>query len=153
MKKLISITLILLSVCLLFSCTPKPVGSNDTTLPDTPPVTGPDGFEDVTAPPITTAPDTTKKDDPKDTTDADTTEKSLVISSIDEAVAAARAYKGEFDSDIGYKYAYSYDGMMKDGGVDYYMIRVAWYIEEQEKYSKCGYILVSPDGTCKEYDW
>ena len=153
MKKLICILLVICSAALLFSCTPKPVGNNDTSSGDTTiPVTSPDGFEDVTAP-VTTDADTTKKEDPENTTEDDTTVPAPKIATIDDAVAAARAYKGEMDSEIGYKYAYSYDGMMNDGGIEYYKIRVSWYIEEQGKYSKCGYILVSPDGSCREFDW
>ena len=157
MKKITVIAFALVLTALLSACTPGAVG-NDTTDDTTIPVTSPDGFEDVTAPPVadTTAKEETTdapKDTEEDTTLADTTEKSDKISTPDEAVAAARAYKGEEDKDIGYKYAYSYDGMMTDGGVEYYKIRVSWYIEEQERYSKCGYILVGADGSCKEFDW
>lgn len=160
MKKIISIALLLAAVCILASCSAN-VANNETDAETTIPVTSPEGFEDVTAPIIedTTAADTEK--DVEETTEADdtTAEKEEETTSLDkistpdEAVAAARAYKGEIDEVTGFKYGYSYEGMMTEGDIEYFKIRVAWYNEEAGKYSKCGYILVAPDGSCLEYDW
>lgn len=149
----------LCAILALSACTPGILGNDDSSADSTIPVTSPDGFKDVTAPPeqSDTVKDTENNDKDtaaKDTTAQDTTEKtSSSVSTPDEAVAKARAYKGEVDSRTGYKLAYSYDGMMNDNGTEYYKIRVSWFIEEEERYSKCGYILVSPDGNCVEYDW
>lgn len=151
MKRLISIVLLLaLTVCALASCSPAGKGNDseaDTTVPE---VTSPDGFDDVTAPP-----EETTDADKKDTTDADTTEEDPLafINDAEEAVAAARKWLGESDPDTGYKYAYSYDGSVVENNVPLFRIRVSWYIEEQERYSFCGYLLVNPDGTITKYSW
>lgn len=156
MKRICAIVLILTFACLFCSCTKG--GGNDSDSADTTiPVTSPDGFEDVTAPPEDTkntdtkAPDT-EKDEIEDTT-ANTETAGDKISSAEEAIDCARAYKGEVDSETGYKYAYSYDGTVVENGISLFRIRVSWYIEEEDRYSKCGYILVSPDGECTEFDW
>ncbi len=154
MKKLISIILLLsLSVCLLASCTAKG-GKDDTTAGDTTtPITGPEGFEDVTAPPenddTTAAKDTTAKD----TTAKDTTAKKDKVSNPEEAIEAARKWLGESDPETGYKYAYSYDGIQKDNDKSYHRVRVSWYIEDQERYSLCGYLLIDKDGNITKYSW
>ena len=153
MKKISIIAMLLALAALLCACTPKIVSNGDTTSDTTIPVTSPDGFEDVTAPP---ADDTTKKED-NDTTAADITEgdttKGGVVSNSDEALTVARNWLGDTDPDIGHKYAFSYDGMMTDNGKEYYKIRVSWYIEEQERYSLCGYLLVDSDGNVSKYSW
>ena len=154
MKK-ITVTALILATLLLFSGCTLYGGGADTTTADTIPVTSPEGFEDVTAPP-----EDTKNEEAKDTSAADDTtaepeteKDSGKIETPDEAVAAARDYLGETDSDTGYKYAYSYDGMMTEGSDEYFKIRVSWFIEEQERYSLCGYILVSPEGECFKFSW
>ena len=136
-----------LALFLLASCTPAKKGDDTSAADTTDAVTGPDGFEDVTAPPEK---DT---DEEKDTTAADTTEKEAAVADPEAAVAAARAYLGESDPDTGYKYAYSYDGLQDDNGKKLHRVRVSWYIEEQERYSFCGYLLVNPDGTITKYSW
>lgn len=159
MKKLISIALLIATVCLLASCSTN-IADNETDAETTIPVTSPEGFEDVTAPAPegTTAPDTEDGDETTATeeTEPETEDETTAadkISTPDEAVAAARAYKGEIDEVTGFIYGYSYEGMMTEGDIEYFKIRVAWYNEEAGKYSKCGYILVAPDGSCLEYDW
>ena len=149
MKKIISVILLLAMAASLAACSPKGLGGNDTTADTTAPiVTSPDGFDDVTAPPE----DTTKTEE---TTKAEETTEAPDdgITTADEAVAAARAWLGESDPDTGYKYAFSYDGMINEGGIEYFKIRVSWYIEEQERYSRCGDLLVSPDGKVSKYSW
>lgn len=151
MKKLISIVLLLaLTVCALASCSHADKKDEaDTTAPE---VTSPDGFDDVTAPPEDT---TGKKKD--ETTAADTTaaiDPEKIVTNADEAVAAAREWLGESDPDTGYKYAYSYDGStFDDDGKPLFRVRVSWYLEEQERYSLCGFLLVSPTGEITKYSW
>ena len=153
MKKTTVIALALILAALLCAC--QPAGKIDDTSADTTiPVTSPDGFEDVTAPPVT---DTTAPEAEKDTTAADTTAedttKDSTVSDSEEALTIAKNWLGDTDPDIGYKYAFSYDGMMTDGGKEYYKIRVSWYIEEQERYSLCGYLLVDENGSVSKYSW
>ena len=149
MKKLISAILLMAMVATLAACS-KNAGSGDDTTADTtgPQVTSPAGFDDVTAPPedTTKAPETTKAEE---TTEA----PKAGIATAEEAVEAARNWLGETDPDTGYKYAFSYDGMLTEGGIEYFKIRVSWYIEEQERYSLCGYLLVSPAGKVSKYSW
>ena len=74
----------------------------------------------------------------------------------DAALAAAKAYLGDTDPDTGYKYAFAPDGIMEDtdAGKEYYKIRVSWYLEDQDRYSVCGYLLVSLDGgEILKFDW
>ena len=157
MKKLISAILLIAMVASLTSCSLIKKGGEDTTAETTAPqVTSPAGFDDVTAPPV----DTTAKveETTAAVTEADTTEKVAPIQddgieTADEAVAAARKWLGETDPDTGYKYAFSYDGTMTDGGIEYFRIRVSWYIEEQERYSLCGYLLVDENGSVSKYSW
>lgn len=79
---------------------------------------------------------------PVDTTDAVTDEMT--------AVKIAKEYLGERDPDVGYVYSFRFDGMTAEGE---YRIKVSWYIEEDERFSTCGYLLVSPDGTVTKFDW
>ena len=149
MKKLALITAMLLIVSLsLSACSQAKSESEDSTLP----VSTPQGFEDVTAPP---EPETDESTDnvTDGTTDGDTSASPEGITTPEEAVAAAKAYLGDEDPDIGYPYSFSYDGMFTDNGTEYFKIRVSWFIEEQERYSLCGYLLVGADGTVTKYSW
>ncbi|MBE6587786.1 MAG: hypothetical protein E7647_05155 [Ruminococcaceae bacterium] len=151
MKKLISIVLLLaLALCIFASCSPKKGDEgDDTTVPE---VTSPDGFDDVTAPPEDEA--TTFPEKEEDTTVEDTTAApSVSVNDAEEAVEYARNWLGETDPDTGYKYAFSYDGSMIENDKPYFRIRVSWYIEEQERYSLCGYLLVGADGEVVRYSW
>ena len=151
MKKLISIILLLAMFCTLFACSPKK-GGDETTDDTTVPVTNPDGFEEVTTPSTDKKPEDTTA---ADTTAADTTAPApeITVKDADAAVAKAREWLGETDPDTGYKYAYSYDGSMIENGKPFFRIRVSWFIEEQESYSLCGYLLVGADGTVTKYSW
>jgi len=151
MKKLISIILLLAMFCTLFACSPKK-GGDETTDDTTVPVTNPDGFEEVTTPSTDKKPEDTTA---ADTTAADTTAPApeITVKDADAAVARAREWLGETDPDTGYKYAYSYDGSMIENGKPFFRIRVSWFIEEQERYSLCGYLLVGADGTVTKYSW
>ena len=106
-----------------------------------------EGFEDVTVPPEETT------DKAADSKTEETTATDEGITDSDKAVAAAREYLGEKDEETGYKYAYSFDTMMTEDGVEYYKIRVSWYITEEERYALCGYLLVDADGNVTKYDW
>ena len=151
MKKLISIILLLAMFCTLFACSPKK-GGDETTDDTTVPVTNPDGFEEVTTPSTDKKPEDTTA---ADTTAADTTAPApeITVKDADAAVAKAREWLGETDPDTGYKYAYAYDGSMIENGKPFFRIRVSWFIEEQERYSLCGYLLVGADGTVTKYSW
>ncbi len=154
MKKITSFALALALLFSLAACSAasKDKKDDDTTLE----VTNPQGYEGITAPPDDNT--DTKNDLPddkdEDTTAEDTTAvKEETIASADDAIKAARDFLGESDPDTGYKYAYSYNGMMTDNGVLYFKVRVSWYIEEQERYSLCGELLVNEDGEVRKYNW
>ena len=97
-----------------------------------------------------------------DTTGADTTvegagdttgEKHITE---EEALAAAKAYLGDKDPDTGYKYSFVSQGTMEDTdtGETFYKVRVSWYLPEDDRYSVCGYLLVTQDGkTVTKFDW
>lgn len=74
----------------------------------------------------------------------------------EEALAAAKAYLGDTDPDTGYKYSFVSQGTMQDTetGEEFYKIRVSWYLPEDDRYSVCGYLLVTLDGkTVSKFDW
>lgn len=74
----------------------------------------------------------------------------------EEALAAAKAYLGEKDPDVGYSYSFASQGTMEDTetGESFYKVRVSWYLTEDDRYSVCGYLLVSRDGkTVTKFDW
>ncbi|MBR6675837.1 MAG: hypothetical protein IKL24_00710 [Clostridia bacterium] len=186
MKKTITAVILLSLVCLLmFSCASNS-GTKDTTADDDPKVTSPDGFEDVTAPPVNTdttadsnestpPPETNKPEPDTDTAapetdtdapdenttepddtgapDTDTGTPELIITNNAEAIEAARNFLGLVDSETGYQYAYSNDGMLTENGIEYFKVRVSWIIVEEERLSLCGYLLVSPYGDVTKYDW
>lgn len=182
MKKIITTVILLSLACLLmFSCSVAG-DSNDTTVSDNPKVTSPDGFEDVTVPPIADKTDAATEENTKtpetelpigETTDPadeettspdaeteDTTapaesgdEPKVIITTNEEALDAARAYLGTIDEETGYQYAYSNDGMLTENGIEYFKIRVSWIIVEEDRRSLCGYLLVSPYGDVTEYAW
>lgn len=96
----------------------------------------------------------------EDTTIADSTSDSAENTgneiTEEEALAAAEAYLGDADPDTGYKYSFASQGIMEDTetGEEFYKIRVSWYLPEDDRYSVCGYILVSMDGeTVSKFDW
>lgn len=74
----------------------------------------------------------------------------------EEALAAAKAYLGDKDPDTGYKYSFVSQGTMQDTdtGEEFYKILVSWYLPEDDRYSVCGYLLVSRNGkTVTKFDW
>ena len=109
----------------------------------------------------TTAEKDTQPQTAAETTTADTTADSSAGAESGQiteeaALAAAKAYLGEEDPDTGYKYSYVSDGIMEDtdAGVQYYKIRVSWYLPEDDRYALCGYLLVSMDGeSVSKFDW
>ncbi|MBS5724351.1 MAG: hypothetical protein KHW59_01055 [Clostridiales bacterium] len=96
----------------------------------------------------------------EDTTVADSTSDSAENTgneiTEEEALAAAEAYLGDTDQETGYKYSFASQGIMEDTetGEEFYRIRVSWYLPEDDRYSVCGYLLVSMDGeTVSKFDW
>ena len=74
----------------------------------------------------------------------------------EEALAAAKAYLGEKDPEVGYSYSFVSQGTMEDTetGESFYKVRVSWYLPEDDRYSVCGYLLVSRDGkNVTKFDW
>ncbi len=131
---------------------PEPPVSDDTTEAgtkaetetDTEAVTN-ETTESVTEP--VTEPDTDNITDSVDTTGI---EDEPAVTDEMTAVKIAKEYLGERDPDVGYAYSFQFDGMTAEGE---YKIKVSWYIEEDERFSTCGYLLVSPDGTVTKFDW
>ena len=145
LKTLIVTAALITAAACLFSCARSAGKEEDTTEPTV--TTERSGFENVTAPPESTGADTETSGDAV-SSDADT---SLTN---EEAVEAAKAWLGETDPDTGYKYAYSFDGMDENGGEECFRIRVSWYLEDEDRYSLCGYLLVSEDGkNIQKFDW
>ena len=145
LKTLLVIAALITAIACLFSCARGAGKEEDTTEPSV--TTERSGFEDVTTPPESTAYDS-ETSGAANSSDADA---SLTN---EEAVEAARAWLGETDPDTGYKYAYSFDGMDENGGEEYFRIRVSWYLEDEDRYSLCGYLLVSEDGkNIQKFDW
>lgn len=141
MKKILIAAAALVFAAALCSCSHSGEGSDDETKKSV--TTVRDGFEDVTAPPETKA----------QTTDSDAVSSDEAFG-MDDAVAAAREWLGESDPDTGYKYSYSFDEMFSDGGTEYFKVRVSWYLEEEDRYSLCGYLLVSGDGnSIRKFNW
>ncbi len=79
----------------------------------------------------------------------ETTEPIVEINS-ETAVYIAKEYLGERDPDTGYLYSYQYVETTAEGD---FKIKVSWYLEEDERYSTCGYLLVSPEGMVTKFDW
>lgn len=106
--------------------------------------------EDTTEPEETTEADSTAEDTTiADTTEEDTTEPIVEINS-ETAVRIAKDYLGERDPDTGYLYSYQYVETTAEGE---FKIKVSWYLEEDERYSTCGYLLVTPEGKITKFDW
>lgn len=143
MKKIfITASALILAVSLMASCSgKKDPDVKDETKPSV--TTARDGFEDITSPPENTS-------DSSDIPDDSTADDNFTSA---DAVAAARAWLGEADEDTGFKFSYSFDEMINEGGREYYKVRVSWYIEEEERYSLYCYLLVGEDGSVREYNW
>ena len=156
MKRFICLALLVCTVLSLFACTPaKQNGEDESTAAETTiPVTNPDGFEDVPVPPEeTTSTDETTAAAKDDTTAEETTAREDGLPTIEDAMEMAKNYLGETDKETGYKYAFSYDGIQKDNEKKFHRVRVSWFIEEQERYSLCGFLLIDADGNVTKYSW
>ncbi len=156
MKKIISLSLALMSVLMLAACK-KTENEPDETTASAGVTTAVETSDPETAANETTAAETEAETAASETeaeTDAVTSapETTEASSSMDEekAVALARAYLGEKDTDLGYIYSYQFIEVTDDGE---YKIKVSWYIEEDDRYSTCGYLLVSPEGKVTKFDW
>ncbi len=106
----------------------------------------------------TTAPGTTEADTsaPVDTAAVSTDNEGKKLITEEEALAAAKAYLGDADPDTGYKYSFVSQGTMEDTetGEEFYKVRVSWYLPEDDRYSVCGYLLVTKDGkSISKFDW
>ena len=93
---------------------------------------------------VTTAPHETTEKEPEDTTEP------IVEINKETAVRIAKDYLGERDPDTGYLYSYQFVETTSEGE---FKIRVSWYLEEDERYSTCGYLLVSAKGEVTKFDW
>lgn len=141
-KFFITVAALLLAASLMASCSAKQnEGDKDDTKPSV--TTERKGFEDVTAPPEQETSAETTADEGSDSAGFTTT----------DAVAAARAWMGDADEETGFLYSYSFDEMITEDGKEYYKIRVSWYIEEEDRYSLCCYLLVGEDGSVRNYNW
>lgn len=154
MKKIVSVFLMTLMVITLFSCTAKTGNGDGSEAETTTPITGPEGFEDVTAPETEDTKAQSEENTVAETTSPEeTTNAKTGLGSYEDAMDTARKWLGETDPDTGYKYAYSYDGIQKDGERSFHRVRVSWYIEEEDRYSLCGYLLVDENGNVSKYSW
>jgi len=151
MKRYIAILLALLAIFSLAACRKVEKDPKDTTDPAEI-TTSPDETT-VTGDDCTTKPeDTTEEPDETsspDTTEEDTTEPIAEINE-ETAVRIAKDYLGERDPDTGYLYSYQYVETTAEGE---FKIKVSWYLEEDERYSTCGYLLVSGEGKVTKFDW
>lgn len=147
MKKTIALMLAVISLVLLVSCraaTPKDSENtgNESTVP--PVVAGTGNAVD------TTENEETKAEAPVETTAPETTVAEAPQMDEGKAVSIARQYLGETDPDTGYTYSYQFETITSEGN---YKIKVSWYIEEDERFSTCGYLIVTPDGEVSKFDW
>lgn len=157
MKRYIAILLALLAVLSLAACRKVEKDPKDTTDADVittfPEDTTATDHDCTTQPEDTTEPEDTTKD-PDQTSDAPATDEGTTapINEINEdsAVRIAKDYLGERDPDTGYLYSYQFIEKTAEGE---YKIKVSWYLEEDERYSTCGYLLVSPEGKVTKFDW
>ena len=151
--------IILLALMMLTLCACRKIEKED------PPATDATTGAVTTEAPADTA-DETKADAPApgsdegtaagDTTEQDTSSAAAGRITEDEAVAAGRAYLGETDPDTGYRYSFTYRDIFldTDTGTQYHRIRVAWYLEEDDRYATCGHLLVTLDGSSvQKFDW
>ena len=151
MKRTVALLLVLLAVLSLASCRELGKGPDETTAAEKE-TTVLDETEKAPATDKITEPETepeTEAETEEETTIADTT---AVSEKMDEkkAVSIARDYLGDKDPDIGYAYSYQFVEITAEGD---YKIKVSWYIEEDERYSTCGYLLISPEGKITKFDW
>lgn len=146
-RRLIILFALLLSALAMFSCVhiekPEDTSSETTKFIDT--------DEDLSF--VTAPEETTSSKTEKETTEEVTTAGPYAVNNSDEAIEAAKEYLGTVDEDTGYKYGFSYDSQITDNGMLYYKIRVSWHIEEEDRFSLCGYLLVDVNGNVSKYNW
>ncbi len=165
MKKFIAVLLVISSLMMFSACRETEISSGDETTndalettvsketeseadeSDTEAETDADTESETDA--ITEAPAVT---DAVTDTETEAETDSTVSGEMNEmnAVKIARQYLGEVDPDTGYQYSYQFVEITTEGD---YKIKVSWYIEEDERFSKLGYLLVSPDGKVTKFDW
>ncbi len=134
-KRWVATGMLLLALC-LSACSVR--GTTGETTAET--ITQENATSPVTTEEITSAPDDTSADSTDSEGEKQITEE--------EALAAAKAYMGDTDSDTGYKYSFVSEGIMQDTdtGEEYYKVRVSWYLPEDDRYSVYGHLLVTKDG-------
>ena len=145
MKRYIAFLLAIITILSLASCRKIEKEPDETTgaeISTTEPETT--MAEETTAEEETTAPETTAEE----TTEAIT--EPIVEINEETAVHIAKEYLGERDPDTGYLYSYQYVETTAEGD---FKIKVSWYLEEDERYSTCGYLLVSEEGMVTKFDW
>ena len=161
MKKLIAIMLILTAVVTLASCKGTDDTPEDTT--DAYDVTTYENGDGTTSeredPPAPIIEETTTgkgeetetEDDELDTEDVTepATEPATAMT-VERALQIARDYNGDVDPDSGYKLSYRFEEMTDEGD---YKIRIAAYIEEDDRYTNSGYLIITPEGKITKFDW
>ena len=156
MKKLVTLLLAAAMILCLAACTKEPVDTDETTEAENTvdsTTNSPESDtekETETEAESETETETEAVSGPEGDTvgepDGDTAPTELTR---DEALAIAKDLVGEYDPDLGYKYSVQFDSV--DGGT--YKFKVSMYIEDQERYSTCGYVLVDPEGNATKFDW
>lgn len=162
MKRFISLLLCAIVILSLAACSKKPADTDETTNINTnAPADKTEGEDTKKSPETETgdgvtdkAPDTEKVTetetdidvDTKGEPDGDTTPTELTEA---EALAIAKNFVGDRDPDLGYLYSVKLDSV--DAGT--YCFKVSMYIEDQGRYSTCGYVLVDPSGNAAKFDW
>lgn len=147
MKKYIAMLLAIITVLSLFGCRRVQKEPDETTGADV--ITTELDETSAKEPDNTTEPETTAEETTEAQTTEETTEPIVEINS-ETAVRIAKDYLGERDRDTGYLYSYQYVETTADGE---FKIKVSWYLEEDERYSTCGYLLVSAKGEVTKFDW
>ena len=162
MKKLISILLCAVMLLSVAACAKKPAEGDETTDVTTKaPEDKTEGEDTKKSPESETEADVTDKApetdkvtetetdvevDTKGEPDGDTAPSTLTEA---EALAIAKDFVGDKDPDLGYIYSVKFDSV--DAGT--YCFKVSMYIEDQGRYSTCGYVLVDPNGNASKFDW
>ena len=160
MKRFISLLLCAIMILSVAACTKKPATTDETTdLKTEAPADKTEGEETKKSPESETDKPVSDTDTEKVTEtetdvvadtvgepDGDTTPTELTQ---DEALAIAKDFVGDRDPDLGYMYSVNFDSV--DAGT--YCFKVSMYIEDQGRYSTCGYVLVDPHGNAAKFDW
>ena len=165
MKRFISVLLCVIMAVSLAACTKAPKTTDDVTdikdIKTEAPADKTEGEDTKKSPESDTEADVTDKApetdkatetetdvdvDTKGEPDGDTSPTTLTEA---EALAIAKDFVGDRDPDLGHLYSVKFDSV--DAGT--YCFKVSMYIEDQGRYSTCGYVLVDPDGNASKFDW